>query len=50
LKRALAKDPEERIQSAKDLRNELRELKAEPDPGEAGARPAKAEDEVRTVG
>ena len=40
LKRALAKDPEERIQSAKELRNELRELKAEVGSGEAGTRPA----------
>jgi Tol biopolymer transport system component len=39
LKRALAKDPEERIQSAKELRNELRELKAEVDSGEAVMRP-----------
>jgi Tol biopolymer transport system component len=34
LKRCLAKDPERRFQSAKDLRNELEELKQEVDSGE----------------
>jgi len=33
----LAKDPEDRLQSAKDLRNELRELKQELDSNEAVA-------------
>jgi Tol biopolymer transport system component/predicted Ser/Thr protein kinase len=39
LRRALAKDPEERIQTAKELRHELRELKVEVDSGEAWERP-----------
>jgi hypothetical protein len=39
LRRALQKDPEERIQTAKELRNELRELKAEAGSGEAWERP-----------
>jgi len=34
IRRALAKDPEQRYQSAKDLRNELRELKQELESGE----------------
>jgi Tol biopolymer transport system component/predicted Ser/Thr protein kinase len=46
IKRALQKDPEQRYQTAKDLRNDLQMLKAESDSGElaasaspAGARP-----------
>ncbi len=37
IKRCLIKDPEHRYQSAKDLRNELEELKADVDSGEAFA-------------
>ena len=34
VRRALAKDPEKRYQTAKDLRNDLEELNASPDSGE----------------
>ncbi|HEX2453469.1 MAG TPA: protein kinase [Vicinamibacterales bacterium] len=39
VRRALAKDPERRYQSAKDLRNDLEELKASIDSGELAAPP-----------
>ena len=39
VRRALAKDPERRYQSAKDLRNDLEELKASVDSGELVAAP-----------
>jgi len=42
IRRCLAKDPEQRYQSAKDLRNELEELKREIDSGEVVAGPAGA--------
>jgi eukaryotic-like serine/threonine-protein kinase len=38
VRRALAKDPEQRYQSAKDLRNDLSELKTDVDSGAIGAR------------
>jgi len=38
VRRALAKDPEKRYQTAKDLRNDLEELKASLDSGELAAR------------
>jgi Tol biopolymer transport system component len=40
VRRALAKDPEERYQTAKDLRNDLEELKASLDSGESTAESA----------
>ena len=39
IRRALAKDPERRYQSAKDLRNDLEDLKASLDSGELAAQP-----------
>ena len=39
IRRALAKDPERRYQSAKDLRNDLEDLKASLDSGELSAQP-----------
>ncbi|HET9372953.1 MAG TPA: protein kinase [Vicinamibacterales bacterium] len=42
VKRALAKDPERRYQTAKDLRNDLEELKASLDSGELAAAPTVA--------
>src|SRR3990172_7958628 len=42
IRRALAKDREHRIQTAKEVRNDLVELKAEVDSGEAWERPAPA--------
>jgi len=42
VRRALAKDREQRIQTAKELRNDLVELKAEVESGEAWERPVKA--------
>jgi Tol biopolymer transport system component/tRNA A-37 threonylcarbamoyl transferase component Bud32 len=42
IRRALAKDREQRIQTAKELRNELQELKAEVDSGEAWQRAVRA--------
>src|SRR5262249_20876931 len=39
VKRCLVKDPEYRFQSAKDLRNELRELREEGESGEVGGSP-----------
>ncbi len=41
VRRALAKDPERRYQSAKDLRNDLEELKASIDSGELTAPPGR---------
>jgi Tol biopolymer transport system component len=40
IRRALAKDPERRYQTAKDLRNDLQDLKAALDSGELAAQPA----------
>jgi serine/threonine protein kinase len=40
IRRALAKDPERRYQSAKDLRNDLEDLKASLDSGELASQPA----------
>ena len=40
IRRCLAKDPEERYQSAKDLRNDLRALKEDSDSGELARRSA----------
>ncbi len=51
IKRALQKDPEQRYQTAKDLRNDLQLLKAEFDSGElAAAAPGAARPRRRPVG
>jgi len=49
IRQCLQKDPEERIQTAKDVRNQLRTLKADLDSGEIPARDANASAAPRTA-
>ena len=50
IKRALTKDPEHRYQTAKDLRNDLEQLKSEIDSGEMARFPAEGASPAGTAG